>query len=333
MDNVGLPRHVGSKAYDREKFLSTIENSVCAGSSRLYAGVSLSPNFGGSIKAYAVGCELRCGFCWSPVRTVGEVRRTQSNRASLSRSAIEALADSISPGDSASKKERVNNALAEIAPRLFSPTEIVDRMIEVANSRVIEGIGLFELCTEGPIPQNIYYYTISGGEPTACRQHLVEVLEVFEKRKIGSKFLLQTHGFILGSDPSYLQELVRFRDFLEVRISLKAATVDGLTKRTGLSGTSLELPFRAIQQLLDLDFDFYLAAMSDPLVMPDAERQVLLSKLDRMCRTAGRTLCPFTDITPELSLRELGGEVNDYVFLEEEPYVPVFPELLASNRI
>jgi uncharacterized Fe-S cluster-containing radical SAM superfamily protein len=333
MDNVGLPRHVGSKAYDRERFLSIVENSVSDGSSRLYAGVSLSPNFGGSIKAYAVGCDLRCGFCWSPTRTVGEVQRIQSNRASLGRSAVEALGDSISPSDSASKTERVNNALADIAPRLFSPTEIVDRMIEVANNRVIEGIGLFELCTEGSIPDNIYYFTISGGEPTACRQHLVEVLEVFEKRKIGSKFLLQSHGFILGADPSYLQDLARFRDFLEVRISLKAATADGLANRTGLSGTNLELPFHAIQQLLVLNFDFYLAAMSDPEVMPDAERQVLLSKLDKVCRTAGKKLCQFTDTTAEFSLRDLGGEVNDYVFLEEESYVPVFPEILASNRI
>jgi len=44
-------------------------------------------------------------------------------------------------------------------------------------------------------------------------------------------------------------------------------------------GEFWELPFRAIESLMQADVDFHVAAMTDPRLMPPEERRSLLRKL------------------------------------------------------
>jgi len=56
----------------------------------------------------------------------------------------------------------------------------------------------------------------------------------------------------------------KFADKLYVRVSLKAATPEALTQRTGAVGNYYEFPLKALKYLLDKGIDARAAAMTDP---------------------------------------------------------------------
>jgi len=118
---------------------------------------------------------------------------------------------------------------------------------------------------------------ISGGEPTLCKEHLLQVLELVGTTRY--LFMLETNGILLGHDQNYAKELDRFRSNLHVRVSLKAATPEAFQKRTGAVGKFYELPFLAIKSLGQTSLDFHVACMSDPQVMPKEKRTLVLRKL------------------------------------------------------
>ena len=95
-------------------------------------------------------------------------------------------------------------------------------------------------------------------------------------------FILETNGILLGADRSYVKQLSNFRNKLYVRVSIKAATPEGFTQRTGAIGSFYELPFRALEYLLDEGIFARPAAMTDPRVMPQTERTLLLKRLGKI---------------------------------------------------
>ncbi len=119
---------------------------------------------------------------------------------------------------------------------------------------------------------------ISGCEPTLCREHLIGLLELFDRSKEVDLFILETNGIIFGSDESYVKEISRFKK-VHVRVSLKAAYPTTFTIRTGGMGEAYELPFKAIKHLLRHGVSFHVAAMTDPRIMSKKERLELIRKL------------------------------------------------------
>ncbi len=118
---------------------------------------------------------------------------------------------------------------------------------------------------------------ISGGEPTLCKDHLLQVLELVNSTNY--LFILETNGVLLGHDPDYAKRLDRFSQNLHVRVSLKAGTSEGFQRRTGAVGKFYELPFLAIKNLKQTSLEYHVACMSDPRVMPEKERALMLQKL------------------------------------------------------
>ena len=118
---------------------------------------------------------------------------------------------------------------------------------------------------------------ISGGEPTLCKRHLLRVLEKTEPS--GMYFILETNGILLGADEEYVRELNRYSHF-HLRLSLKAGNGTGWEKRTGAERESFELPYRAVKLLLDNGVDFHVAAMTDPVLIPESEREELFERLE-----------------------------------------------------
>lgn len=118
---------------------------------------------------------------------------------------------------------------------------------------------------------------ISGGEPTLCRQHLLKVLELTEPS--GMYFILETNGVLLGADEDYVQELKRFPHF-HLRLSLKAGSGVGWEERTGAKKESFALPYLAVKLLLKNRVNFHVAAMTDPALMPESEREELFERLE-----------------------------------------------------
>jgi len=119
---------------------------------------------------------------------------------------------------------------------------------------------------------------ISGAEPTLGKDHLLGLLEYVEKSEF-KLFILETNGILFGVDKDYVQKITRFTK-PHVRVSIKAGTPEAFTKKTGATPESFELPFKAIEYLLNFGASFHVAAMSaDPRIMPPEERLSLMKKL------------------------------------------------------
>ena len=118
-------------------------------------------------------------------------------------------------------------------------------------------------------------------EPTIGMEHLLKLLEDVESSRY-PLFILETNGIVIGSQKTYAKKLAEFSDKLYVRVSFKAATPEGFTKRTGAIGKYYTLPFKALKYLLDQGIHARAAAMTDPRVMPSWERKLLIQMLDEI---------------------------------------------------
>ena len=95
-------------------------------------------------------------------------------------------------------------------------------------------------------------------------------------------FILETNGMLFGADRDYVKKLKDFNDKLYVRVSFKAAGPDGFMQRTGALGQYYDLPFKALDYLLEERIEAREAAMTDPGFMPREEREILLKKLSQI---------------------------------------------------
>lgn len=142
---------------------------------------------------------------------------------------------------------------------------------------------------------NVRKLRTSGAEPTLGKQHLLGLLAHVEGSEF-DLFILETNGIPLGADRDYVKDLSKFKK-VHIRVSLKAGTPEDFTRKTGAKAEAFEMPFKAIENLLDSHVSFHVAAMSaDPRVMGEKERESLILKL--------------ADIEPRLALK-LEEEVVD----------------------
>lgn len=205
------------------------------GLERKYAGVYSAPVYGGIATGYAVGCCLRCIYCWT--------------------------------NWSRDYPERFGG--------FYSPRELAQSLFKAAEE------GITAPGWERFRHLKVEKLRISGCEPTLAKDHLLDVLRHVMTSNY-SLFILETNGVLLGYDRSYVKQLAEFRDKLYVRVSFKAATPESFTMRTGAIGESYELPFKALRFLVDEGIYSRAAAMTDPNVMPEEERRILISMLDEI---------------------------------------------------
>ena len=205
------------------------------GVERKYAGIYSAPVYGGIATGYAVGCCLRCIYCWS----------------SWSRD------------------------FPERYGKFYSPREVAKKLFKAAEEGITApGWKRFRHLKVNKL-------RLSGCEPTLGKEHLLAVLRYVKESKY-PLFILETNGILLGADRDYAKRLVELKKKLYVRISFKAATPEGFTQRTGAFGRYYELPFKALQYLLDEGIYARAAAMTDSKVMPKEERKILIEKLSEI---------------------------------------------------
>jgi uncharacterized Fe-S cluster-containing radical SAM superfamily protein len=164
--------------------------------------------------------------------------------------------------------------------RFYLPKEVAQRLFEAAE----QGIAYSNYWRKA-IPK-INKLRLSGCEPTLGKEHMLSVLEHIQKSN--HPFYLETNGILFGADRDYVKRLSRFSRFIYVRVSLKAATPEGFTQRTGAIGEYCELPFRALRHLLDEGIYARAAAMTDSRVMTKEERKVLIEKLSEIDSRYGK---------------------------------------------
>ncbi len=145
--------------------------------------------------------------------------------------------------------------------RFYSPQEAFDNLRNNARKRRVKK------------------WRISGGEPTLCSEHLLELLKLVEQEDC--LFILESNGLLIGQDRNYARELSRFKKAY-LRLSLKAGIAEGFQQRTGAMGKFFELPYRGIGYLLEFGAEFLVACMSDERLMPRSERKEIIRKLKEM---------------------------------------------------
>jgi uncharacterized Fe-S cluster-containing radical SAM superfamily protein len=163
----------------------------------------------------------------------------------------------------------------EIFGEFYSPREVAERLFKAAEE------GITSPGWERFRNLKVNKLRLSGCEPTLGKEHLLSVLE-FVKGSKYPLFILETNGILFGSDRNYVKQLSEFSSKLYVRVSFKASTPEGFTKRTGAIGEFYELPFKALRYLLDEGIYARAAAMTDPRVMPEEERRILIEKLNEI---------------------------------------------------
>jgi len=88
----------------------------------------------------------------------------------------------------------------------------------------------------------------SASEGTLGRQHLFEILEMVDKTDL--VYILETNGMTLGHDPDFARQLSQFRN-LHVRVSIKGTTKEEYLMLTGASSKSYDLPYKALEHLMN----------------------------------------------------------------------------------
>ncbi len=157
----------------------------------------------------------------------------------------------------------------------YSPQEVAKKLFEAAER------GITSPGWERFRDLKVERLRLSGCEPTLGKEHLLSVLKHVKESKY-PLFILETNGILFGADRDYVRQLREFREKIYVRVSFKAARPEGFTQRTGALGEFYELPFKALEYLLDEGIYARAAAMTDPIIMPKEERKILIEKLDKI---------------------------------------------------
>lgn len=209
--------------FDPLELVRTTQKHVCSGNKRKYTAIYAVGVYGGIVTAYAVGCSLRCIYCW------------------------------VGPGREYPKRYG----------KFYSPIEVFNAFIKIAKKRRLRKV------------------RVSGSEPTLCKLHLLELLNLVDDVRDIDLFMLETNGTLLGADEGYVDVLSQNKK-VYVRVSLKAGTPEGWIRRCGATPDSFELPYKALQMLMEKDVSCHAAAMTDPRIMSQKERGQLFFKLNEI---------------------------------------------------
>lgn len=123
--------------------------------------------------------------------------------------------------------------------RFYSPEEVARNLLCIARKK------------------GFHQIRISGNEPTLHRSHLLKVLELTPGEL---HFILETNGILIGHDPSYAEDLSRFKN-LYVRVSLKGACPEDFTRLTRAKPEGFDLQLKALENLVEAGVDCFPAVM------------------------------------------------------------------------
>ncbi len=143
----------------------------------------------------------------------------------------------------------------------YTPSQVVENLVRISRSR---------RCS---------VFRVSGGEPTLCREHLVQLLKFVEERSEIKTFVLETNGILLGYDPSYVKDLANACSKLVVRVSIKAGYGEKFWERCGAEPSALNYVFKAIENLVNEGVETYVAILLDPRLVSVDERRAIMTKL------------------------------------------------------
>ncbi|MEA1904556.1 MAG: radical SAM protein [Candidatus Hadarchaeota archaeon] len=126
--------------------------------------------------------------------------------------------------------------------RFYNPKQVFDKLNTIAQKHGYQSL------------------RISGNEPTIGKQHLLHLLKLIQQTDY--RFILETNGILLGSDPSYAREVAGF-DNVHVRVSLKGCDAEQFSELTGAKPEAFELQLEALRNLLNFGGSCHAAVMEE----------------------------------------------------------------------
>ncbi len=111
--------------------------------------------------------------------------------------------------------------------------------------------------SEKLIKMNYALVRVSGGEPTICKKHLLELISLFPENKL---FILETNGILLNED--YIEELSNFKN-IYVRVSLKGVDEKTFEQITGGDGKFFKNQLNALELLKKYGIKYKAAILVD----------------------------------------------------------------------
>lgn len=205
----------------------------------------------------------------------------------------------------------------------YSPEEVHNKLIEISSNEY--GRAIMSRTAR-----------ISGCEPTLGIDHLFSLIEICKKEDGFKRFLLETNGILLGYDKTIVKNLNKFENYLLVRLSFKAGTPKSFEKKTGAKAEYFDLPFRALEYLIEYKIPYSLAAMSqDPRIMPPEERRSLLKRIidysiENIDLLEEEKTDPF-GITKTRLIK--GGLVNSTTEIRKKVYEPIIHSIKGAVEV
>ncbi|WP_457619710.1 radical SAM protein [Methanopyrus sp.] len=97
---------------------------------------------------------------------------------------------------------------------------------------------------------------VSGCEPTLCRRHVLELIELCGQELPGRRFVLETNGTILGTDRSLVRELAGY-EHVHVRVCLKGYDHRSFARITNADPSGFDLQLRCLRYLFKEGISFH----------------------------------------------------------------------------
>jgi len=110
----------------------------------------------------------------------------------------------------------------------YTPGQVAEKLVSLANK-----------CKYNQL-------RVSGGEPTICKAHLFQVLDLLMDKRLS--FILETNGIPIACDKSYAGSLSKY-NFLHVRVSLKGCSEEEFTMLTGAKPEGFNLQLESLKNL------------------------------------------------------------------------------------
>ena len=110
----------------------------------------------------------------------------------------------------------------------YSPQQVAGKLVSIAYQRGFRQV------------------RISGNESTLARDHLIQVLRQIPGDLL---FILETNGILIGHDPTYAQDLSKFKN-LYVRVSIKGSSEAEFARLTGAEPSGFKLQIQALENLV-----------------------------------------------------------------------------------
>ena len=143
------------------------------------------------------------------------------------------------------------------------------------------------------------YIRVSGGEPTICMEHLIQVLE--EARNLPFLFILETNGILFGVHKEYVEMLSEYPN-IHIRVSIKGANENEFERLTQAKKEFFKYQIQALVNLLDVGVSFH------PAVVASFSTQDSINEL-------------------KAKLNKISSELTDALEIE---YIVLYPHVIRS---